>query len=47
MSRGRLFWLVTLPKLGLVGSVEADTGSFHAEALTLGVSYVLNRAIQH
>ena len=30
-----------------IGSVEADTGSFHAEAFTLGVSYVLNRAIQH
>jgi hypothetical protein len=30
-----------------VGSVEADTGSFHASAFTLGVSYVLNRAIQH
>jgi hypothetical protein len=30
-----------------VGSVEANEGSLHAEAFTIGVSYVLNRAIQH
>ena len=30
-----------------VGSVEADVGSFHAETFTIGVSYVLNRAILH
>jgi hypothetical protein len=30
-----------------VGSVEADVGSFHAESFTIGVSYVLNRAILH